>query len=87
MTVYRNDEITLDELIAMRPTQLVVSPGPGELDPIHGLTFDTDQRREQATQILTLASVMMPSDTSRVKYQCWGFVWENRSSTLSLVEE
>lgn len=31
MTVFRNDEITMDELIAIRPTQLVVSPGPGEL--------------------------------------------------------
>jgi anthranilate synthase/indole-3-glycerol phosphate synthase/phosphoribosylanthranilate isomerase len=29
VTVVRNDEITLDELIAKNPTQLVVSPGPG----------------------------------------------------------
>ncbi|KZF19659.1 anthranilate synthase component 2 [Xylona heveae TC161] len=29
VTVYRNDKITLDELIALKPTQLVVSPGPG----------------------------------------------------------
>ena len=29
VTVYRNDEITLDELIVLRPTQLVISPGPG----------------------------------------------------------
>jgi anthranilate synthase/indole-3-glycerol phosphate synthase/phosphoribosylanthranilate isomerase len=29
VTVYRNDEITLDDLIAKKPTQLVVSPGPG----------------------------------------------------------
>ncbi|CAK7242154.1 MAG: anthranilate synthase / indole-3-glycerol phosphate synthase [Sporothrix thermara] len=28
-TVIRNDKITLDELIALQPTQLVVSPGPG----------------------------------------------------------
>ena len=28
-TVYRNDEITLQRLIALRPTQLVISPGPG----------------------------------------------------------
>ena len=31
MTVFRNDEITMDELISIKPTQLVVSPGPGEL--------------------------------------------------------
>ncbi|CAI6332724.1 unnamed protein product [Periconia digitata] len=29
VTVYRNDEITLEELIAKNPTQLVISPGPG----------------------------------------------------------
>lgn len=29
VTVYRNDKITLEELIAKNPTQLVVSPGPG----------------------------------------------------------
>lgn len=28
-TVIRNDKVTLDELIALQPTQLVVSPGPG----------------------------------------------------------
>ncbi|KAB5570795.1 indole-3-glycerol phosphate synthase-domain-containing protein [Coniochaeta sp. 2T2.1] len=29
VTVFRNDKITLDELIAKKPTQLVISPGPG----------------------------------------------------------
>nr|CAA26232.1 unnamed protein product [Aspergillus nidulans] len=29
VTVIRNDEISLEELIAKKPTQLVVSPGPG----------------------------------------------------------
>jgi anthranilate synthase/indole-3-glycerol phosphate synthase/phosphoribosylanthranilate isomerase len=28
-TVYRNDEITLEQLVALKPTQLVISPGPG----------------------------------------------------------
>jgi anthranilate synthase/aminodeoxychorismate synthase-like glutamine amidotransferase len=28
MVVYRNDKITIDELIAMKPAALVVSPGP-----------------------------------------------------------
>ena len=41
MTVYRNDEINLDELVALKPTQLVVSPGPGELSPAFGLMFGT----------------------------------------------
>jgi anthranilate synthase/indole-3-glycerol phosphate synthase/phosphoribosylanthranilate isomerase len=29
VSVFRNDEITLEELIAKKPTQLVISPGPG----------------------------------------------------------
>lgn len=29
VTVFRNDEITVEDLIAKNPTQLVVSPGPG----------------------------------------------------------
>jgi len=28
--VFRNDQITLDELVALKPDQLVISPGPGE---------------------------------------------------------
>ncbi len=28
--VFRNDQVTLDELIALNPSHLVISPGPGE---------------------------------------------------------
>jgi anthranilate synthase/aminodeoxychorismate synthase-like glutamine amidotransferase len=28
--VFRNDQVTLDELIVLNPSQLVISPGPGE---------------------------------------------------------
>jgi anthranilate synthase/indole-3-glycerol phosphate synthase/phosphoribosylanthranilate isomerase len=38
VTVYRNDEITLDELIKHKPTQLVVSPGPGHPDTDSGIS-------------------------------------------------
>ena len=38
--VYRNDQITLDELIAKQPTQLVVSPGPGHPDTDAGISSD-----------------------------------------------
>ncbi len=31
-SVYRNDEITLEEAVALNPTHLVVSPGPGGPD-------------------------------------------------------
>jgi anthranilate synthase / indole-3-glycerol phosphate synthase / phosphoribosylanthranilate isomerase len=38
VTVYRNDEISLDDLIAKNPTQLVVSPGPGHPDTDAGIS-------------------------------------------------
>ncbi|KAF1849382.1 anthranilate synthase component 2 [Cucurbitaria berberidis CBS 394.84] len=38
VTVYRNDEIALDELIAKNPTQLVVSPGPGHPEKDAGIS-------------------------------------------------
>ncbi|KAF2126903.1 hypothetical protein P153DRAFT_398988 [Dothidotthia symphoricarpi CBS 119687] len=40
VTVYRNDEITLDDLIAKKPTQLVVSPGPGHPEKDAGISND-----------------------------------------------
>ncbi|KAI7975601.1 hypothetical protein EIK77_005967 [Talaromyces pinophilus] len=38
VTVYRNDQITLEELIAKKPTQLVISPGPGHPDTDAGIS-------------------------------------------------
>ncbi|KAI1204397.1 indole-3-glycerol phosphate synthase-domain-containing protein [Annulohypoxylon truncatum] len=40
VTVYRNDQITLEELIAKKPTQLVVSPGPGHPISDSGVSRD-----------------------------------------------
>lgn len=39
-TVYRNDEITLEQLIALKPTQLVISPGPGHPLTDSGISKD-----------------------------------------------
>jgi anthranilate synthase / indole-3-glycerol phosphate synthase / phosphoribosylanthranilate isomerase len=38
VTVFRNDEITLEELIRKNPTQLVISPGPGHPDTDGGIS-------------------------------------------------
>ncbi|KAF2851838.1 anthranilate synthase-like protein component 2 [Plenodomus tracheiphilus IPT5] len=38
VTVFRNDEITVDELIAKNPTQLVISPGPGHPERDAGIS-------------------------------------------------
>ncbi|QDS75877.1 hypothetical protein FKW77_001926 [Venturia effusa] len=40
VTVFRNDEITLDELVEKNPTQLVISPGPGHPDTDAGISSD-----------------------------------------------
>ena len=36
--VFRNDEISLDTLIELEPTQLVISPGPGHPDVDAGIS-------------------------------------------------
>ena len=38
VTVYRNDKITLEELISLKPSQLVISPGPGHPDNDAGIS-------------------------------------------------
>lgn len=43
VTVYRNDKITLEELIAKQPTQLVISPGPGHPETDSGVSRDAIQ--------------------------------------------
>lgn len=40
VTVFRNDKITLEELIAKKPTQLVISPGPGHPSTDSGISRD-----------------------------------------------
>lgn len=42
-TVRRNDAITLDEIAALRPDQIVISPGPGRPEQA-GITVDTIRR-------------------------------------------
>lgn len=40
VTVYRNDAVTVEELIALRPSQLVISPGPGHPKTDSGISRD-----------------------------------------------
>lgn len=40
VTVYRNDEISLEDLVAKEPTQLVISPGPGHPVSDSGISRD-----------------------------------------------
>lgn len=38
--VFRNDKITVEELIAKKPTQLIISPGPGHPATDSGISRD-----------------------------------------------
>lgn len=38
--VYRNDQVTLEQLVAIEPTQLVISPGPGHPGKDAGISSD-----------------------------------------------
>ena len=49
--VRRNDEITLDEIDAMRPAHIVISPGPGRPEDA-GITVDVIRRFGPATPVL-----------------------------------
>ena len=40
VTVFRNDEKTVEELAALKPTQLVISPGPGHPKTDSGISRD-----------------------------------------------
>jgi anthranilate synthase/aminodeoxychorismate synthase-like glutamine amidotransferase len=51
LCVRRNDEISLDEVDAMRPTRIVISPGPGRPEEA-GITVDVIRRFGTATPML-----------------------------------
>jgi anthranilate synthase/indole-3-glycerol phosphate synthase/phosphoribosylanthranilate isomerase len=40
VTVYRNNVLTVDELVALSPTQLIISPGPGHPKTDSGISRD-----------------------------------------------
>ena len=49
--VHRNDQVTVDEVAAMRPARIVVSPGPGRPENA-GVTLDVIRRFGATTPIL-----------------------------------
>jgi len=50
-SVKRNDEITLDEIGAMQPSRIVISPGPGRPESA-GISIDVIRRFGSSTPIL-----------------------------------
>ena len=63
--VFRNDQITLDELIALAPTHLVISPGPGE--PIKDGGISADAMRHFSGKIPVLGVCL--------GHQCLGAIY------------
>ena len=51
VTVLRNDQITPDEAVALRPTQIVISPGPGRPENA-GVTMDVIRRVGERIPVL-----------------------------------
>jgi anthranilate synthase/aminodeoxychorismate synthase-like glutamine amidotransferase len=51
LRVRRNDEISLEEIDAMRPARIVISPGPGRPEDA-GITVDVIRRFGAATPVL-----------------------------------
>ena len=63
--VFRNDKITLDELIALKPSHVVISPGPG--DPVHDSGISNDAIRHFTGKIPVLGVCL--------GHQCIGHVF------------
>ena len=66
--VFRNDKITLDELIALKPSHVVISPGPG--DPVHDSGISNDAIRHFTGKIPVLGVCL--------GHQCLGSIYGGR---------
>ena len=50
--VWRNDEIDVEELVDLRPTHIVISPGPGTPERDSGISNDAIRVLGQTTPVL-----------------------------------
>ena len=64
ITVFRNDQVTLDEIRALKPTHIVISPGPGDPED-GGISNDVIREFGPTTPILGVC----------LGHQCIGFVF------------
>jgi anthranilate synthase/aminodeoxychorismate synthase-like glutamine amidotransferase len=63
--VWRNDEIDVEELVELRPTHIVISPGPGSPEKDSGVSNDVIRVLGQTTPILGVC----------LGQQCMGYVF------------
>lgn len=72
LRVFRNDQITLDEIRALHPSHIVISPGPG--DPTEsGVSNDVIREMHSDTPILGVC----------LGHQCMGYVFGGRVTRAS----
>ncbi len=64
IAVFRNDQVTLDEIRALKPTHIVISPGPGDPED-GGISNDVIREFGPTTPILGVC----------LGHQCIGFVF------------
>jgi len=65
LRVWRNDEVTVTELLALAPTHIVISPGPGTPEQDSGVSNDVIRAFYQTTPILGVC----------LGHQCMGHVF------------
>lgn len=65
MRVWRNDEVTVDEITALSPTHIVISPGPGTPNDDSGVSNEVIGAFYQTTPILGVC----------LGHQCMGHVF------------
>ena len=56
--VRRNDAITFDEIAALKPDQIVISPGPGTPDDA-GISLDIGARGGRHGELFFLAGILI----------------------------
>lgn len=65
LRVWRNDDVTVDEIRALNPTHIVISPGPGTPEADSGVSNDVIRTFHQTTPILGVC----------LGHQCMGHVF------------
>lgn len=90
VTVFRNDKITLPELIDKKPTQLIISPGPGHPETDSGVSRDAIKHfaGKVLNGISTNARVGLGMSRSRADDQLgWLLVNQLRERNLVISED
>jgi anthranilate synthase / indole-3-glycerol phosphate synthase / phosphoribosylanthranilate isomerase len=70
VTVFRNDEISVEELAVLRPTQLVISPGPGHPKTDSGISRDAIKHFAGQIPILGVCMGQLVAQPAQCEIMC-----------------